>query len=46
MTNQIVEQLMLPDDHHYGHIDWKVFNQYVKLNGGWFKYVTVLCFLH
>ena len=41
-TNDIIEQLILPEDHQEGTVDSKVVSNFIKLNGGYFKFVLVL----
>ena len=34
MTNQIIERLIMPEDHKRGSVSWRVYRDYVQLNGG------------
>lgn len=34
---------MLPEDQEVGQIDFKIFKEYIKLNGGYFDFVFLIC---
>ena len=42
VNNSLVEELMLPEDHKVGEVDFKVFLKFVGLNGGFLTYGTAI----
>ena len=44
MNNSLVEELILPEDHKVGEVDFKVFIKFIKLNGGFLKYGVIVVF--
>jgi hypothetical protein len=42
VSDKIVEQLMLPEDHTVGSIDLKIFKEYIMLNGGYIRFALLV----
>ena len=45
VNNSLVEELMLPEDHKIGEVDFKVFVQFIRMNGGFLVYIPSLLFM-
>ena len=42
ITEKIVEELIMPEDHKKGEVGWEIYKEYINLNGGALFAVGVL----
>ena len=40
----MIESLMIPEDQQIGNVDYKIFKEYIMLNGGYFSFAFLICF--
>jgi hypothetical protein len=38
VADKLVRKLMLPEDQQKGEVEWKIFKEYIRLNGGYCKF--------
>jgi hypothetical protein len=42
-AGQLVRRLMLPEDQQTGEVEWAIFKEYIRLNGGYCKFGVLIC---